>query len=111
MSRQRLLTTTIMLCCASVAAAGYGVLHLPGQRPNEGSDEKPTASVVKDRVVLTEEKVKRAGIQTAAAESRKLQPIRTVPGRIEYNATRHIAVKSPADGMVRKMAVIVGNHV
>lgn len=66
---------------------------------------------VKDKVVLTAAKAAEAAIEVGVAEMRTLQPIRTVPGHIEYNGTRHVSVKSPAGGLVHKVAVIVGKRV
>ena len=66
---------------------------------------------VKDKVVLTAAKAAEAAIEVGVVEMRTLQPIRTVPGHIEYNGTRHASVKSPAGGLVHKVAVIVGDRV
>ncbi|MBS0202879.1 MAG: efflux RND transporter periplasmic adaptor subunit [Planctomycetes bacterium] len=74
-------------------------------------EESKPAKPVKDKVVLTAAKAAEAAIEVGTAQLRNLQPIRTVPGHIEYNGTRHVSVKSPAGGLVHKIAVIVGDHV
>jgi len=110
MLKHRILTITILLGVGAAAAAGYHVLHSPPQGSSAGAASEEITKV-KNRVVLTEGKLAKAGIETAPVERRMLQPVRTVPGHIDYNGTRHISVKSPADGLVRKMSVIVGNEV
>ncbi len=70
-----------------------------------------SAAELKSHVSLTDAKWRAARIVVAPVERRTLQPTRTVPGRIDYNGTRHVAVKSPVEGLVRKMAVLVGASV
>ena len=106
MIKQRLVSVAILVGVCAVAAGGYHWIH---QTPSvtERAEPKPA----RDNVTLTEGKLAAAAIEVAAVERRTLQPIRTVPGRIEYNGTRHVSVKSPADGLVRKVSVIVGDRV
>ena len=58
------------------------------------------------------EKFEAAGIEVATTCSqRELRSHRTVAGRIEYNAPRHVLVKSPFDGLIRRIDVKVGDRV
>jgi cobalt-zinc-cadmium efflux system membrane fusion protein len=62
-------------------------------------------------VVLSVEKFAAAGIEVQSASRHELQSHRIVPGRIDYNATRHVLVKSPFDGLIRRIDVKVGDQV
>ena len=67
---------------------------------------------IKDRVVLSAAKLAKAGIRNCRRRARRvMQPVRTVPGRIDYNGTRHISHQISRGRLVRKMAVIVGDRV
>jgi membrane fusion protein, heavy metal efflux system len=103
----------VVLGLTAVSGGGYiAMQRLGGSMHHKDADAKPTDSAEKkEAVFLTESKQKAAGIRIEAVQLRPMQPTRTVPGRIEYNGLRHVAVKSPADGLVRKMEVIVGKHV
>ncbi len=75
------------------------------------SSEPTDATEHSDHVVLSPEKFAAGNIVVAAAAPRELRSIRVVPGRIEYNATRHVEVKSPFDGLIRQIDVKVGDQV
>lgn len=109
--KRRLFSAACCLGLCAVAAGGYHLFTLslhPAERLNPSSSP---ARPARDRVTLTGAKRDTAGIQTAEVGVQTLQPRRNVPGHIEYNGTRHIAVKSPADGLVRRVTVIVGEDV
>ena len=102
----------VILVCAALfaaaAAAAYQIWNSVG-RPAEAAH--PEATGPRDHVTLSDEKFVAAQIQVSTASKRKLQSVRTVPGRIEYNATRHVEVKSPFDGLIRRIEVKVGDRV
>lgn len=104
--KKRLFSILVFVGVCAVAGGGYHLLHTPHKE-----EQKAEAPAARSNVTLTEAKLTAASIEVAPAELRMLQPIRTVPGHIEYNGTRHIAVKSPADGLVHKISVTVGDHV
>lgn len=106
--KRKLIMAVVLLCSSAGVAVGY---HLLTKHSDAAPEEKPTAAVHRDHVTLTDAKLAAAKIQVGTAELRTLTPVRTVPGRIEYNGTRHVSVKSPADGLVQKMAVTVGDQV
>lgn len=105
--KKRLMSVAILLGVCAVAAGGYHLLT-----HSQHNDAQPTNPGHKEEVVrLTEVKMTRAAIEVAAVGLQTLQPVRTVPGQIDYNGTRHVALKSPADGLVEKIAVTVGDRV
>ena len=107
--KKRLISMTILLGVCAAAAGGIHLLNAPRRGSDSKSDKSRSPS--RDHVSLSEAKMAESAIEIAAVSSRSLQPIRTVPGRIEYNGTRHVSVKSPADGLVRTIAVTVGDRV
>jgi len=109
--KKRLLSLAIVLGVCAVAAGGYHLLHSSPHTSDPAAETPGKVAAVRDQVTLTVAKRQEAGIEIAPVEMRMLQPTRTVPGHIEYNGTRHISVKSPADGLVHQIAVIVGNRV
>ena len=108
MLKKRLTSIAMLLMVCAVAAGGYYWMHLP---PRVTAAERPAPKPVREHVLLTETKMAESAITITAVEQHSMQPIRTVPGRIEYNATRHVAVKSPTDGLAHKVAVTVGERV
>lgn len=108
MLKKRLTSIAMLLAVCAIAAGGYYWMHLP---PRVTAAERHAPKPAREHVLLTETKMAEAAITIAAVEQHSMQPIRTVPGRIEYNATRHVAVKSPTDGLAHKIAVTVGERV
>ena len=111
--KRRWLTIIVVLGVGAAAVAGYQAWEPAhrGGRPESDAARADSSPEPKRRVSLTEVKWVAARIVVAPVERRTLQPTRTVPGRIDYNGTRHVAVKSPVEGLVRKMSVLVGASV
>lgn len=109
--KRRLLSAACFLGVCAVAAGGYRLLTLT-HHSSEHPGNQATVPVrpARHHVKLTGRKRDAAGIQIATVAKQTLQPRRNVSGRIEYNSTRHIAVKSPADGLVRRVTVTVGEQ-
>jgi membrane fusion protein, heavy metal efflux system len=110
---RRWLVLIVVLGVGAVLAAAYQAWCTAnrGGRPESDAVRDDSSAEPKSHVSLTEAKWAAARIVVAPVERRTLQPTRTVPGRIDYNGTRHVAVKSPVEGLVRKMAVLVGASV
>ena len=64
-----------------------------------------------DVVKLTEGKLRSAQLKTATVEQRRLRDVRSVPGRVQYNAAKHVALRTPTDGILTKVAVKPGDVV
>ncbi len=62
-------------------------------------------------VTLTSTQIASVSIQTAPVQRVAIQPSTVVPGRLEYNEERHVAVKAPTDGVVVELKRIPGETV
>lgn len=56
-------------------------------------------------------KIAGAHLQTESVSSHRLQPMRTVPGRIDYNGLRRVEVRVAVDAVVRQVLVKPGDPV
>jgi cobalt-zinc-cadmium efflux system membrane fusion protein len=74
----------------------------------EASEAAPLEAGV---VTLPSEKVEAAGIHSVKIEKRALRMTRMVPGRIQYDDTRHIAVKAATAGALIDVKVKPGDGV
>jgi cobalt-zinc-cadmium efflux system membrane fusion protein len=93
---------------AVVAFAGFHFWNSGGATP---ALAKVEAAGPRDHLTITEEKYVAARLEAASPMRRELRSLRIVPGRIEYNSTRHIEVKSPFDGLIRRIDIKVGDRV
>jgi cobalt-zinc-cadmium efflux system membrane fusion protein len=106
---KRFVTPVIcLLVLAGVAAAGIRIWKSYG-----GSSPKaaPESTGPRDHVTLSSEKFAAAKIEVSPVSRRELQSRRIVPGRVEYDVMRHVEVKSPFDGLIRRIDFKVGDRV
>lgn len=75
--------------------------------PAESAEHMPDGSLVE----LPPGKLAKANIRMVLAETRPLQEWRTIPGRFQYNQTRHIALRAPTDGTLQDILVKPGDAV
>ncbi len=99
----------VVLLAAGVWGRLSGFWESP-QHPAETAAPESAASA-SGLVQLTPGKRKQAGIQTAKVERRSLREWRTIPGRFQYNQTRHIALQAPTDGTLQEIKVKPGDTV
>ena len=105
-----LVVVGVLAACAS-AMAGYQVWNWSIHRTDSAVRPEHDFSESRSRVTLNDAKFSAARVEVAAIGRHELQSQKIVPGRIEYNATRHVQIKSPFDGLVRSVAVKVGDQV
>ncbi len=77
-------------------------------QPPESSPSEPVRPMT---IELSPEKFRQAQIQVEPVVRGTLQHEHTVPGRITYNAARHIDVTVPTDGIVTAVLVQPGDRV
>lgn len=98
----------------SVLAIGGWTVHYfwksstPVELEASAGAAEPTATGIID---LPPEKSQAAGIHSTTVEKRALRLTRTVPGRIQYDDTRHIAVKAATAGSLIEVKVRTGTPV
>lgn len=66
---------------------------------------------VRTDVELSEAKLTAAGLELASVQCRMWRPTRMVPGRVGYDETRHVDVKSSAPGILVEVRVKPGDNV
>ncbi len=80
----------------------------PSAAATVAETEEPESTGV---VELTPEKYEAAGIHTSPSQRQSIRLIRTVPGRIQYDDTRHISVKAATAGALIEVQVKPGDSV
>ncbi|MCA9214368.1 MAG: efflux RND transporter periplasmic adaptor subunit [Planctomycetales bacterium] len=77
-----------------------------------GEDEEATSeSEATDTLVLAEGKLNSAQFESLPVEPQAVQHVHTVPGRIRYDATKHVGIKAPTDGILAEILVTPGDSV
>lgn len=74
---------------------------------HSGADQAPSQETLK----LPPGKVNSADLITHAASKRSIQHSHSVPGRVTYDETRHVEVRTPIDGVLQKVLVQPGDRV
>jgi membrane fusion protein, heavy metal efflux system len=64
-----------------------------------------------DILRLPEGKLNTGSFESIPAQSRELQHVHTVPGRLRYDQTKRVNVKAPMDGILTELCVAPGDHV
>ena len=97
----------------SVMFGGWLIVHRineGGQAPHRvATDASDAAS--SDTLTLPSGKLEAAQFEAVPAESRPIQHVHTVPGRIRYDDAKHVDVKAPMDGILAEMLVTPGEQV
>ncbi len=86
-------------------------LQATSSQPEEEQLEEHSSQSVIESVTLSEGKAKSAQIQTEIVQLQMVQHQHTVPGRIQYDAAKHIAVRAPTDGTIQKLFAKPGDTV
>ena len=71
----------------------------------EATDERPS------EVALSEEKMKNIQLTVAPVKRQPLSQMRMVPGRLQYDDRKHVAIKAPAAGVLVEVRVKPGDVV
>ena len=110
--KSRIWSVLLFLCVVAVGfgTVGYFWTHSGDEEPplntSPAEDSLPPGSVR-----LPAEKIAEAGIHTVPVGKKSLKLTRTVPGRIQYDDTRHIAVKAATAGALIDVKVKPGDPV
>jgi len=96
-----------------VMAGGWLIVH----RINEGGQARQEDVVdtsdagASDTLTLPNGKLEAAQFESVPAESRPIQHVHTVPGRIKYDDAKHVDVRAPMDGILAEILVTPGEQV
>ncbi len=82
-----------------------------GPVPLAPKDQEETAEVETKEVILTEEKWARLRPTIAVVERRDWRSSVTLPGRLDYNLDRRVAIKSPVEGILLSIDFHPGERV
>ncbi|MCA9081474.1 MAG: efflux RND transporter periplasmic adaptor subunit [Planctomycetaceae bacterium] len=103
-----------LVLLAILAGGGWFLRNEFGSHQGEETHEPHAEGALTERptsVKLPEDKLVAAGIATTSVERRQLRDVRTVPGRIQYDDTRHIEVKLPTEGILTEVRIKPGDVV
>ena len=64
-----------------------------------------------NRIVFSPESVSNIVIKTGQASEKMLSPTRIIPGRLDYDQTKHVMVRSATPGVITKILVLPGEKV
>ncbi|MCA9005444.1 MAG: efflux RND transporter periplasmic adaptor subunit [Planctomycetaceae bacterium] len=102
-----------------ILVAGTGIIWKVWPQPEDQSRSK--SEVVKEdsadqeiqpaEVSLSDEKMKAIHLTVSPVKRQKLNQKRVVPGRLQYDDRKHVAIKSPAEGVLVEVRVKPGDIV
>ena len=106
-------TIGVALTALLLVGARQGWFHLPGlgaagEPENQARDSRVETP---SEVHLTAEKLVAARLHVARAQTRSLQDSCQVPGKISYDANRHLEMTAPVDCVVARVFVEPGQKV
>ncbi|MCO6458248.1 MAG: efflux RND transporter periplasmic adaptor subunit [Pirellulaceae bacterium] len=109
--KTRLAIGLLALVCL-VAAGAWLLNHNPADRELAALEAGSEAAVpTAETVVMLPEQVQAARIETQIVERRRLIDTRIVPGRLGYEASRHVEVAAPTAGVLTRVLVQPGDQV
>ena len=110
--RNPLVLSMMLLAAIALTVGVWGGARLFWRNPELDTSGQESAAREDDEVVeLTPGKMEHAGIESAPVESRALREKRTIPGRLQYNQTRHIELRAPTDGTLMDVLVKPGDAI
>ena len=89
----------------------WGAWHFFMESETVKESETGQASEVRTEVRLSDTKRERAGIKLGKVEQRVLQETAIVPGRVTYDESKHVQLRSATAGTITKFLVKTGDQV
>ena len=96
------LTAIVLLLMIS----GWLLIHRFDEGKQEAISEPESAT--NDVVILADAKLDAARLESEPAQSQAIQDVFTVPGRIQYDQSKHVDIKAPMDGMLVEVRATPG---
>jgi RND family efflux transporter MFP subunit len=100
---------SVFLVAALAIFGFFGAHYLIPQ--GDADSQSSQISAVSTTVTLTADKRTAAKLHLSEVCESDFQPTREVPASIRYDATRHVALRSPVDCLVESVAVSLGQQV
>jgi membrane fusion protein, heavy metal efflux system len=100
--KSRITLAVILVLIALITAVS--VFKLRPSSPPENEIEQATAEP-KSTIKLSAEKLRNAQLHVTKCQMRELADMRTVPGKITYNESKRLDIKTPVEGVVQKVLV------
>ncbi len=100
------------LFALAVMGGGWMLIHYVSSEGSSEVTEDAIDNVASlDRLILPKGKLDAAQFDSVEAKTQLIQHKHTVPGRLRYDATAHVDVKAPMDGILAELVVTPGDHV
>lgn len=110
--KSRIWSALLFTCVLLIGSATLWHFWRAKSAPSaEASVAKPAEESPQGTVELSAEKIAVVGIHTVPVEKRSLRSTRSVPGRIQYDDTRHVALKAATTGSLTEVKVKPGDSV
>lgn len=105
-------TSIVGLLALSSVLATVALLYLFGRHPVEkGNAPRGDGSVQEAGLVFSQDKQRIAGISVEPVVRQDLSLTRMLPGRFQYDGTRHVAVRPAVAGVLEEVLVKPGQQV
>ena len=90
---------------------GWLLVHQIDSGNQPVSDEVKAVDTATDTLTLPLGKLQAGRFETVPAQSRPIQHVHQVPGRIRYDESKHLDIKAPMDGILTELTVTPGEQV
>ncbi len=96
----------------AVIAGGWFVVHEINSTSEHEEESESNADVpAVDTLNMPAGKLTAANFQSVPARVQQMKHVHTIPGRLRYDETKHIEVKTPMDGILTEVLVNPGEKV
>jgi cobalt-zinc-cadmium efflux system membrane fusion protein len=106
-----LLKSIVPLLSICILGGIWGAWHFFTESESAEKPESVQVSEVRTEVQLSETKRQRAGLKLGRVEQRILQATAIVPGRVTYDESKHVELRSATAGTITKFLVKPGDQV
>jgi len=108
---QSLAKATPTLVVLLMMLGGWLIVHQIDKGGQPVSDEAKAGEKVVDTLTLPANKLQAGRFESVPAQTRPMQHVHLVPGRIRYDESKHLDIKAPMDGILTEVNVTPGEHV
>ena len=100
------------LLVLGVLTGGWWVVQaVQHSKKTENDTDRIAKAVSGDQLTLSEAKWKVGHFKSVPVQTQSLQHVHSIPGRLRYDETKHVEVKTPLDGIITDILVTPGERV